>query len=338
MSRNPGVRSPSCSPPLRWWPRAPPSPSRRDSVSAAASSWCRSTSPSPTAGKYVTDLNEERVRGLRGRRQAEADVLLARRSSRSRWRSCSTPAPAWTSAWRSRRRRRSASPGSCGRRTRPKSSTSTARSRILQAFTNDAAALEKAIRSTTPNGSTSLYNAIYISLKELKKVKAPSTDRHPPPGDRPAVGRRRHVEPDRVRGSARSGQAIRNRDLRDRPARRRAARREFKEAEFVLKQLANETGGRAFFVDGRAELPKIYQAIWDELSSQYAIAYSSGTRSATAPGAASRSASPRPGLHGAHQAGLLRPDGSQSMTIMHLAPAGPLRRGRRGLPRALRPA
>ena len=44
--------------------------------------------------------------------------------------------------------------------------------RILQAFTNDAATLEKAIRQTTPNGSTSLYNAIYISLKELKKVRA----------------------------------------------------------------------------------------------------------------------------------------------------------------------
>ena len=54
------------------------------------------------------------------------------------------------------------------------------------------------------------------------------------------------------------------------------ARREFKEAEFVLKQLANETGGRAFFVTDARELAKIYQGIWDELSSQYAIAYSSG--------------------------------------------------------------
>ena len=47
--------------------------------------------------------------------------------------------------------------------------------RVLAPFTNDAAALEKAIRQTTPNGSTSLYNAIYISLKELKKVKAAAT-------------------------------------------------------------------------------------------------------------------------------------------------------------------
>ena len=54
------------------------------------------------------------------------------------------------------------------------------------------------------------------------------------------------------------------------------ARREFKEAEFVLKQLANETGGRAFFVTDARELAKIYQGIWDDLASQYALAYSSG--------------------------------------------------------------
>ena len=53
------------------------------------------------------------------------------------------------------------------------------------------------------------------------------------------------------------------------------ARREFKEAEFVLKQLATETGGRAYFPTDARELQKIYQSIWDELSSQYALAYSS---------------------------------------------------------------
>ena len=47
---------------------------------------------------------------------------------------------------------------------------------ILQTFTADQGALEKAIRSTTANGSTALYNAVYISLKELKKVRAASAD------------------------------------------------------------------------------------------------------------------------------------------------------------------
>src|SRR5687767_13266536 len=48
--------------------------------------------------------------------------------------------------------------------------------RILQGFTNDVGTLEKAIRSTQANGSTSLYNAIYVSLKELRKVPVRSDD------------------------------------------------------------------------------------------------------------------------------------------------------------------
>ena len=148
--------------------------------------------------------------------------------------------------------------------------------RILQAFTNDAATLEKAIRQTTPNGSTSLYNAIYISLKELKKVRASS-----------ASDIRRQaivllsdgddtsslIEFEEVLDLAkRSETAIYAIGLRQ----GEVGRREFKEAEFVLKQLATETGGRAYFVTDARELPKIYQTIWDELSSQYSLAYSSG--------------------------------------------------------------
>ncbi len=47
---------------------------------------------------------------------------------------------------------------------------------ILQDFTSDPAALEQAIRSTTAGGSTSMHNALYISLKELAKIKPKSED------------------------------------------------------------------------------------------------------------------------------------------------------------------
>jgi Ca-activated chloride channel family protein len=149
--------------------------------------------------------------------------------------------------------------------------------RVLADFTNDAAALEKAIRSTTPNGSTSLYNALYIALKELKKTKTAPTAAD-------AIRRQAIVllsdgddtssliEFDQVLDLAkRSEVVIYAIGLRA----GEIGRREFKEAEFVLKQLATETGGRAFFVNDARELAKIYQGIWDELSSQYAIAYSS---------------------------------------------------------------
>ena len=43
----------------------------------------------------------------------------------------------------------------------------------------------------------------------------------------------------------------------------------------VLKQFAQETGGRAFFPNAATELDGIYTLIADELAAQYALAYSS---------------------------------------------------------------
>ena len=147
--------------------------------------------------------------------------------------------------------------------------------RILQTFTSDPSALEKAIRDTAPNGSTSLYNAIYISLKELKKIKAASPEeirRHAivvlSDGDDTSS----LVEYDEVLDLAkRSETSIYSIGLRQQSA----GRRDFKEAEFVLRQLSQETGGRAFFPTTVTELPKIYDQISEELASQYTLAYSS---------------------------------------------------------------
>jgi Ca-activated chloride channel homolog len=147
--------------------------------------------------------------------------------------------------------------------------------RILQGFTNDVSALEKAIRGTDVNGSTSLYNAIYISLKELKKAKATSAEEI----RRQAIvvlsdgdDTSSLVPYEEVLDLAkRSETAIYSIGLRPSGT----YRSEFKEAEFVLKQLSQETGGRAYFVQTAAELPKIYEQISEELANQYSLAYSS---------------------------------------------------------------
>jgi Ca-activated chloride channel family protein len=146
---------------------------------------------------------------------------------------------------------------------------------ILQQFSSDRAALEAAIRQTVPNGSTSLHNAIYISLKELKKVRATSS------GDvrRQAIvvlsdgeDTSSLVPFEEVLDLAKRSEVIvytigiRGRDL---------GARGFEEAQFVLKQFAQETGGRAFFPTGATELDGIYAQIADELAAQYALAYSS---------------------------------------------------------------
>jgi Ca-activated chloride channel family protein len=146
---------------------------------------------------------------------------------------------------------------------------------IVQAFTNDIPTLEKAIQSTNVTGSTSLYNAIYISLKNLKRVRAKSADEI----RREAIvvlsdgdDTSSLIEYDEVLDLAkRSETSIYAIGLRQ----GNEGRREFKEAEFVLRQLSQETGGRVFFPTSAAELPKIYEQIADELSSQYSIAYSS---------------------------------------------------------------
>src|SRR5690606_37621126 len=52
-------------------------------------------------------------------------------------------------------------------------------------------------------------------------------------------------------------------------------RNAFNESDFVLRQLAQETGGRAFFAQSVNELAGIYDQIAEELSSQYTIGYTS---------------------------------------------------------------
>ena len=77
----------------------------------------------------------------------------------------------------------------------------------------------------------------------------------------------------------------------------------------MLRQLSQETGGRVFFPTDVAELPKIYEQISDELSSQYTIAYSS--KNPKRNGAWRRIDRPHQQARtdGAHPTGLLRADG-----------------------------
>ena len=137
-------------------------------------------------------------------------------------------------------------------------------------------ALERAIRQTTVNGSTSLYNAIYI-VAEGAEERAGAVGRgDPAAGDRRAVGRRRHVEPGRVRRGARPGEAIRDGDLRDRPAADRdRARRSSRKRSSCCGSSRRRRAAGCSSRPSVAELPKIYEQISEELASQYSIAYSS---------------------------------------------------------------
>ena len=146
--------------------------------------------------------------------------------------------------------------------------------RIAQGFTADQAALERAIRSTTAAGSTSLYNAIYVSLRELRKNRV-ATERDV---RRQAVvvvsdgeDTSSLVDFDEVLDLARRSEtAIYAIGLRSKSDTRDKA---FKEADHVLRQLAQETGGRAFFPARVEDLAGVYSQIADELASQYVLGY-----------------------------------------------------------------
>jgi Ca-activated chloride channel homolog len=148
------------------------------------------------------------------------------------------------------------------------------RVQILAPFTDDKTALDDAIHNTVAAGSTSMYNALYIALRELGKIRL---------SDEQEVPRRRAIVllsdgedtsslvsfEEVLEVALRSNSVIYTIGLGiDVSAVRRAA-----DPSFVLTRLAQQTGGRAFFPSLAKDLAGVYADIRDELSSQYLLAY-----------------------------------------------------------------
>jgi len=149
---------------------------------------------------------------------------------------------------------------------------------ILQPFTSTVHDLEQAIRRTSAGGSTSMYNAIYIALKDLKRIVAKNVDE---------IRRQSIVV---LSDGEDTSSLLPFDEVLDLAKRSETAiyaiglgsvdgsssnGRGFKEAEFVLRQLSQETGGRAFFPSQLGDLANVYGQISDELSSQYTVGYTS---------------------------------------------------------------
>ena len=277
-----------------------------------------------------------RVLGLRGRHEAGGHVLQSLE-----------PADRVVAAARHQRehgrqadRRRRTPPSASSSKLRPQDFGQVidfdSRVSIAQPFTSNVPDLEPAIRKTIAGGSTSLHNAIYIALKELKKIQARSAD----DVRRQAIVVLSDGEDtsslvgfDEVLELAkRSETAIYAIGLRGRGPDH--VRGSFNEADFVLRQLAQETGGRVFFARTATELTGIYEQISDELSSQYMLGYQleePQTRRRLAP---HRRARQRAGRDRTHEAGVLRADlvvGSYAQSHRHGE-----RRSRRTQPMSLR--
>lgn len=146
---------------------------------------------------------------------------------------------------------------------------------IRQAFTSSQPELQTAILQTVAGGSTSLHNAVYVSLKELGKIKAQNEEdvrRQALIVFSDGEDTSSLVSFEEVLDLAkRSETAIYTIALRGNDS----SSRGFREAEFVLRQLAQETGGRAFFPARIDDLNGVYGQIADELASQYTLGYTS---------------------------------------------------------------
>lgn len=151
------------------------------------------------------------------------------------------------------------------------------RAEVLQKFTSSTPELEQAIRKTVAGGSTSMNNAIYISLKGLKKIPIRQEDEI----RRQAIVLLSDGEDtsslvtfdDVLDLARRSETAIYAIGLMDENAGGQS--KGFREATYALRQLTNDTGGRAFFPADVKSLAGVYGQIYDELSSQYTIGYTS---------------------------------------------------------------
>jgi Ca-activated chloride channel homolog len=146
---------------------------------------------------------------------------------------------------------------------------------VRQGFTGNQQELDSAIQQTAAGGSTSLNNAIYIALKELKKIKAVSEEdvrRQALVVFSDGEDTSSLVSFDEVLDLAkRSETAIYTIALRGADTQTKG----FREAEYVMRTLAQETGGRPFFPARVEDLNGVYAQIADELASQYTLGYTS---------------------------------------------------------------
>jgi Ca-activated chloride channel family protein len=133
---------------------------------------------------------------------------------------------------------------------------------LLQDVTGDKTALRTALTSTSALGGTALYDALYAAYRKLRGVDGRKAIILLSDGDDTAsrFSFRRVLDEAKVNDitiyAIGLGTNVLDIDLRH-----------------VLKTLAQETGGRAFFPDKVDELESVYREIAAELKSQYYLSY-----------------------------------------------------------------
>lgn len=159
---------------------------------------------------------------------------------------------------------------------------------IIQSFTSDTGALRDQITATRAGGGTAIYDAIYDACS--KQLNHPPR----PPGDQPDVVRRvmilisdgednlsTHTRSEAIELAQRTSVVIYTISTSTQwvsleetnPNKTSDRKYHLTEGDKILQDLAEETGGRAFFPYHVDDLDQSFQDIGDELRNQYSIAY-----------------------------------------------------------------
>jgi VWFA-related protein len=159
---------------------------------------------------------------------------------------------------------------------------------IIQPFTSDTGALRDQITRTRAGGGTAIYDAIYEAC--VKQLSHPPR----PPGDQPDVVRRvmilisdgddnlsERTRSEAIEMAQRTSVVIYTISTSTQwvslsetnPTKMENRKFQLTEGDKVLQELADETGGRAFFPYHVDDLDQSFQDIGDELRNQYSIAY-----------------------------------------------------------------
>lgn len=160
---------------------------------------------------------------------------------------------------------------------------------VIQAFTGDSGMLRDEINKTRAGGGTAVYDAVYEAC--AKQLSNPPR----PPGDQPDIVRRvmilisdgednlsNHTRAEAIEMAQRTNVVIYTISTSTQwiqlsqtdPSKAANRKLHLTEGDEILKNLAEETGGRSFYPYHIDDLNQSFQDIGDELRNQYTITYS----------------------------------------------------------------
>jgi VWFA-related protein len=142
----------------------------------------------------------------------------------------------------------------------------------LADFTSDFDRVEQAIRETQATGATTLYNAVYVSLKDLHRENPEELDRRAIVVLSDGNDTKSVLGFEDVKEQARKSSVVIY-AISLRATDEDLAKDKYRNAKYELDMLARESGGVSYAPERIEDLSGVYDQIAAELKSQYSLGY-----------------------------------------------------------------